>query len=537
MVKKMSKKIILLFIKEHKTSVFILIISIIFSVFLSLLPPLLLKYVIDNYLSTKKVDGIFLVAICYFLLFLVSGLFDIITSLCLSSMGGKLLYQTRKYMIRELHSFSYKTVTQTPAGELEIYYSKDVNSINLIVIDGFVSLIINFFKIIGIIISIFILSSYFGFISLFVVIIISFIVFFVLKRMAKCEIKNRELTGNVNNIVHETINNIKSIKIYTAKDYILKKYKKVLVKYFNNQNSINFFDSALSPLVIFFEHSVIIIFILVFGLKTNSNIITLGGLAGIISYLTNLFDPIIEASKKVQTIQYSVSGLKRIDNYFNLEKRNKNIVNRTNSNSLISIKNMDFSYDSRTKIFKNFNLKINKGEKIMITGISGVGKTTFLKLLYGLLSPNKGNITVNNINPYYMSEFDRRKYFGILFQEPFFSAESIRNELSVGKCFSTERLREVLNLCGLNDKFNDLDIIIDPESLSSGEKALFNLCRILLFDSDIIILDEVNSHIDNITYKKILKIINKEFINKTIISINHYGFLIKDIKVIEIKKY
>ena len=533
----MSKKIILLFIKNHKISSLILIISIIASVILSLLPPLLLKYIIDYYLNGKQVDGLFLVAVLYFSLFLAIGFFDIITSLCLSHMGSNLLYQTRKHMMKSLHNFSYKTLTSKTPAELEIYYSNDVSSINLIIIDGIVSLVINFFKVIGIIVSIFILSRYFGFISLFIVILISFIVFFVLNKMSKCETENRDLTGNVNSIVLETINNIKSIKIYSAKEYILKKYRRVLVKYFNNQNSINFFDSSLSPLVIFFEHSVIIIFILVFGLKVNSNIITLGALAGIISYMTNLFDPIIEAAKKVQTIQYSLSGLKRIDNYFNLEKRYRKNISRKKSNSLISVKNMGFSYDSKTKIFENFNLEIDKGEKIMITGISGVGKTTLLKLLYGLLSPNTGSIKIDNIDPYFIDESNRRKTFGILFQEPFFSGDSVRNELSVGKSFSNERIMETLRLCGLEDKFKNLDTIIDTESLSSGEKALFNLCRLLLFDSDIIFLDEVNSHIDNITYKKIVEIVNKKFENKTIISINHYGFLIKGVKVVEIKKY
>lgn len=532
----MIKKIILGYLREHYIISIILLLSILGSVFVSLLPPLLLKYIIDVYFIKSDSSGLFIIGVYYFLLFLLLGIFDIFTQISLSYFSGGILYKSRASMINTLHSFSYKTLTNKTVAEEEIYFSNDVNSINELIVNGIVSLVINLFKIIGIIISIFVLSPFFGYISLFVVIVVGLIVFFVLKKMFKAEFLNRSLVGNVNSIVLETLDNIKTIKIFHVKDYIIKKYDKVLSKFYKNKSTINFFDSSLSPVILVIEHSIIVLVIVLFGLNGNLIGLGVGTLAGLISYITNLFDPIVEFGKQAQTVQYSISGIKRLDEYFSQEKDLKENSIVRNNKAFIDINEMDFNYDKDNKIFKKFNLSINKGEKIMLSGESGAGKTTLIKIIYGLIKPTSGSVFVNGIPAFNMTRGLKKQTFGVLFQDPFFSGESIYNEITFGEKYSREKIDEALKLCELDTRFQDLSKTLDSDSLSSGEKALFNLARLLLRNNEIIILDEVNSHIDAITYRKIINILNSKFKENTIISINHYGILLENVKEIRINK-
>lgn len=192
---------------------------------------------------------------------------------------------------------------------------------------------------------------------------------------------------------------------------------------------------------------------------------------------------------------------------------------------------VSFSYDERTWIFKDLNLTINKGECVGLVGLNGSGKTTLIKLLMGLLKPQKGGIWIEGK---LLNEEERRKYFAPVFQyiklfpttlDKIISAkinptisdiESIKKEMSG---LPIEKTIDSLNkglktLIGPHYLENAVDI-------SGGESQWILFIRALMKRSPILILDEANSALDYFGEEKMYNIFSKTGQSKTLIFISH----------------
>lgn len=170
---------------------------------------------------------------------------------------------------------------------------------------------------------------------------------------------------------------------------------------------------------------------------------------------------------------------------------------------MIKINNLTFSYNDKN-IFENFSLEINDGEKIWLSGPSGAGKTTLIKLILGLLKPQKGNVDLNGLTP------------SVVFQEnrllPFYTV--IKNIELIGgdKALAKENLISL----GIGDTEN-----LYPDSLSGGMKRRAAIARALSVPFDLLILDEPFNGIDEENLESAAQRINQIALGKTLILISH----------------
>jgi ABC-type bacteriocin/lantibiotic exporter with double-glycine peptidase domain len=212
--------------------------------------------------------------------------------------------------------------------------------------------------------------------------------------------------------------------------------------------------------------------------------------------------------------------------------------------------NIFFSYKQPYKeIFKEINLEINKGEKIGIVGKSGVGKTTFLEILCGLIPPDKGDIIIyDNENKSRRTSVD---YFTYVSQDVILIEGSIKNNIAFGipeKLIDIKKIEQVCEVAVLSDFLNNLDCKLDTQigelgsKLSGGQKQRISIARALYFDKEIIILDEATSALDFVTEKNIINNLKFKYPEKTLILISHREaslsfcdriYDLKDFKIIE----
>lgn len=169
---------------------------------------------------------------------------------------------------------------------------------------------------------------------------------------------------------------------------------------------------------------------------------------------------------------------------------------------MIEIKNLSFSY-GENKIFNNLNLKVNKGERIILRGESGVGKTTLLRLILGLEKAKKGEINLNGSK------------ISVVFQEdrllPF---KTVLENLTL---FADEKtVLESLSLLGLSEAAN-----LYPAELSGGMARRVSIARALSVEADIYILDEAFSGLDSENIEKAARFINEKTAGKILIAVSH----------------
>ncbi len=194
--------------------------------------------------------------------------------------------------------------------------------------------------------------------------------------------------------------------------------------------------------------------------------------------------------------------------------------------SIISVRDVSFSYNEKKLGLKNINIEINKGEWIAILGHNGSGKSTLAKTLVGLLEPQKGKILIDQVLLNDETAYELRKKIGIVFQNPDnqFVGVTVRDDIAFGMenlCFPREEMLQKIDFYA--KKVGMLKYLDkQPSNLSGGQKQRVAIAGILAMHSDILIFDEATSMLDPYTRNDLIeyiKSLNKEGL--TIIMITH----------------
>lgn len=196
-------------------------------------------------------------------------------------------------------------------------------------------------------------------------------------------------------------------------------------------------------------------------------------------------------------------------------------------NRFIYVNNVVKKYQNKV-VLNNINVEIAKGEFITVIGSSGCGKTTFLKMINGLLNPDSGAIYINGIDIAKVNKIFLRRNIGYVIQEiGLFPHMTIRKNISYILRLKNEkdkekiekRVRYLINLVGLNEELLDRY----PGELSGGQRQRIGIARALSANPDIMLMDEPFASVDEITRKllqdEIIKIY-KEF-KMTVIFVTH----------------
>lgn len=194
--------------------------------------------------------------------------------------------------------------------------------------------------------------------------------------------------------------------------------------------------------------------------------------------------------------------------------------------SMVSVRNVCFSYNEKKIGLNNLNIEINKGEWIAILGHNGSGKSTLAKTLVGLLEPQEGEIYIDDVLLTEKTAYDVRKKIGIVFQNPDnqFVGVTVKDDIAFGMenlCVPREQMLEKIDFyaekVGMK-KYLDKQ----PSNLSGGQKQRVAIAGILAMRSDILIFDEATSMLDPYTRNDLIeymKSLHKEGL--TIIMITH----------------
>ena len=249
-------------------------------------------------------------------------------------------------------------------------------------------------------------------------------------------------------------------------------------------------------------------------------IVILSSSFGPVVALSNLSNNLVQTfacAQRLFDILDEVPAVEEVDGDIELESSN------------INIENVNFAYKNRDEnLLKDINLEIKPGDKIGILGESGCGKSTFLKLLMRFWDVNEGSISLDDKNIKTMPTKTLRRSQSLVTQETFLFNDSIENNIKIGKKGATEE--EVIAACkkasihefiktlpqGYKTNAGELG-----SNFSSGEKQRIGIARAFLHDADILILDEPTSNLDTLNEAEILKSINNECKDKSIVMVSH----------------
>ena len=530
----LTRKTLIDVIKNNIGATIGLIIIIIAVVLLSLVPPQILKIIIDTKLVTKNADGLMLLAGAYIGVLILIGIFDFLKGGILTVFGQKIVKQMRKEMFLKLERVQTTFLSANSSGVITSRFTNDVDNVNSLFADGLISMIIDCLKIIGIIASIWMFGTGLGILTLCLVPIIYGLTKVFQKRMLAAQIENLKQLGNVNNHISESLKNVHMIKAYSKEYYMESVFCKRLKNNYETINQVNFYDAIYAPIIQVFRAFVVTIIVIMASENGTLLGISIGMVAASIELITNLFSPIETLGMELQNVQKGLSGIKRVNDFY-LEQeddcKNSNLkledILSDGKNVTIVFDNLSFFYEESNPILVDMKLELKAQTFTTFVGRTGVGKSTLFKLVMGLLKPNSGAILVNGIDVYTIPNELKRRIFGYVEQSFSFVKGTIEEQISLGdKRITREQVEQVMKFVGLHEYVMNMEsaydtIVTDETAFSQGQKQLLSIARAIVLKPAVLLLDEITANLDLVTENHVLTILQKAEKERTILSISH----------------
>ncbi len=261
--------------------------------------------------------------------------------------------------------------------------------------------------------------------------------------------------------------------------------------------------------------------------------ITLGMMIAIQYIIGQLSAPVGQFVGFMQSLQKAQIGLERINEIQNKEDEepeNKRKIQKVPTHEDIILENVSFHYNGprSLKILDNINLTIENGKVTAIVGASGSGKTTLLKLLLRFYVPTSGNISLGNTALKEYSESQWRKNCGVVMQEGFIFYDTVINNIALmDKEPNMEKVRKAIEMSCTNDFIHTLPlglntkIGLDGRGISTGQKQRLLIARAIYKNAPYLILDEATNSLDASNELKIMKNLNLFFQGKTVLVVAH----------------
>lgn len=534
MKKNMVRESFLQTVKKNKKLTILLLIAIVGVVLTSLIPPQILKRVIDQNLIPQNKNGLLHLAVLYFIVILSIGIFDFVKEAAITILGQRITKAIRMNMMEKLERINMGFFTANASGVIVSRFTNDVESISSMFTNGIVGMIVDCFKIIGIIISVWLFHVNLGILTLFLLPVIYGITRSFQKSMLKAQIENRIIVSKVNNHIGESIKNMIMIKAFSKEPYMENRYKEYLLDNYKTIEKVNFYDAVFSPIIQILRAVVIAIIAILASRQLHLLGISIGMVAASIELISNLFAPIEELGMEFQNIQQAVSGIYRVNSFFDEQEdeckqneyRTETMITKPGEVSL-AFHNLSFHYEEGKDVLKDLDILINPYDKVTFIGRTGVGKSTLFKLILGLLKPTKGRITINGTDVYSIPNTEKRKIFGYVEQNFHMVKGTVADQISLqDESITKDQIKDALQYVGMLTYVealeNGCDTVVTNEGLfSQGQKQLLSIARAIVTNPPILLFDEITANLDSLTEEKIVSVLKEISDTHMNLSISH----------------
>ncbi|MFZ5969100.1 MAG: ABC transporter ATP-binding protein [Bacillota bacterium] len=505
--------------------------------FLELLPPILLKGILDIHLKQGALDQVWLAAVYYLAASMGSSILSFSQTYITTYIGQNILMDLRLLMAEHIAKLPMSYYNKTPIGEIMSYMSSDVDSVNALFSSGLISGFTDLMKVFGIAAAMYTISPTLSFIALIAIPILFIVANYFRKNILKAQVEIRKAVGNINTFLQELFNGMRIVKFYGKENEYEERFQNPLRGHLKAIGHAAVFDSYF-PCVMQTIRALTIAAVVLLGAKTSSfdmTVVTVGSLAAFADLVGRLLSPIEALSQEFQTIQQAVAGLKRITEFLGEEIEDKGEIQYLRNQSMtdgekikITIRNVGFGYTAEKPILRDVSMEIAEGKKIAIVGRTGAGKTSLMNLIAGLYKPDGGEINISGIAPYRLHAVDRRKLIGIVPQNIHIFEGTIRENITLrDHTITKEEVEKAAKIVGLHHFLTTLpdgyDTIIGVlgTQLSYGQLQLLSLTRAIVSDPPILLLDEPTSGMDALTENMIFSAFRAIGSKRTIITISH----------------
>lgn len=508
---------------EEKNVLIIAFVAMIITAILNLAGPIIIGYTVDNYIQTMKFDGVLLYSGILLVMYIVALGAGYLQTKLMGNVGQRMLYNLRNLVFNKLQELPFDFFNQNKAGDLISRINNDTDKVN----QFFSQSLMQFIRVILIMIGagIFLLSIHveLGLATLAPALLILAFTKIMSAWVKKQNALNLKSVGNLSSEVQESLNNFKVVVAFNRRDYFRKRFEEVNNTNYTTSIKAGIANNSYLPVYTLFSNIGLLI-VLAFGIHFISlGQFTIGLLISFIAYTNSFYGPLRQLASLWASFQVALAAWDRIRKILELES---NLVQKTgesrvavDADSILTFKDVTFSYPNGTEVLHNINFTLRRGKTYAFVGPTGGGKTTTASLSARLYDPTKGTVVLDGRDIRSYSPEERVKKIGFILQDPFLFSGTVRENIMYGNelcenC-SNENMEKMIQDSGLEsllqrfDKGLDTKVEISGDGISLGQKQLIAFMQIVLRKPDLVILDEATANIDTVTEKLLDEILQK----------------------------
>ena len=536
-----TSRIIFNYLLEHKLKIFLALVMMVISAGATGLHAWLVRPALDEVLIKGNKEMLFLIPIAIIIVTLIKGLATYTHSYQMSKVAHSIIAKLQKQMFEKLMYLNLKFYNDSKSGNLISRLINDTYYLRLAIVKSVTGVIKD------VLVIFFLLGNMFY--QSWTLTIFAFFAFpLAIWPIRKIGKSIRKITYTIqneiavfSNVLAESIKGIRQVKAYTKENYEKKRaFETVgyIQKYFTKSA---FISNRLSPLMEFIGSLAIALSIYVGGVFVLNETMTTGQFMSFLVSLLLAYQPVKALGNLNISVQEGLAGAERIFNLLDTSRDKIENISKENNIRLdgdIILKNVSFAYDKK-RVLEEVNIKIPRGKKVAIVGLSGSGKSTIANIVLRFFDQFDGEISIGSKNIKNMELTDLRNNISMVTQETVLFNDTISNNIKYGKLNANDmEVENVAKLSGIHEFSNSLDkklnTIIGESGikLSGGQRQRIAIARALIKNAPILIMDEATSSLDNITEKEILITIKKLMENRTTLIIAHRLSTIEDSDII-----
>ena len=493
--------------------------------------PLLMQIGIDQYIKLGVPDGLSRLALYMLLAMLADFVFSYFEEYRLQMLGQRVMYDMRMAIFSHIQKLDVGFFDRNPVGRLMTRVMGDVQVLNELFTSGVITIFANLIKIVGIMVIMLCMNWKLA-LAMFVVFPIIFgatTVYQIYSRRAFRD--QRKHLARINAFLQENIVGMTTVQLFAQERRSFLKFDERNQAYLQAGLRSVFYFAIFFPLIEIAGSLATAIIVWYGGVQILTGVLTFGVLVLFIQYGQRLFWPIRELSEQYTIFQSAMASSERI---FDLLDRQPTIADTVEPKEIgamkgeIEFQNVCFAYNDENYVLRDVSFKVKPGEKVAIVGQTGAGKTSIINLLCRFYEVNSGHILIDGIDIRELKLENLRRAISIVQQNIFLFSGTIDNNLRLGEEDITPNqaitAAKEVHLDPFVQKMPDgyaTEVKEGGSALSVGQKQLVAFARALVFNPDILILDEATSSVDTETERLIQDGLKRLMANRTSIIIAH----------------
>jgi ATP-binding cassette subfamily B protein len=493
------------YFRKYKNQVIVAGLMLLGSTVLSLFGPVLLKRAIDVDIARGSIPGLLRTAAVYFVLQLVVFGISYFQRIALAVVGENAAADLKESLYQYILKLPVSFFDHNPVGRLITRTESDTEALKQLFATTAVVLAQDIVLLLGMSVVMAIVNW-----KLFLIVIVLFPPFLLAfnwfqRKVRPVYVSIRRTVAEINNFINETIRGLAVVQATNRQDYFADKMDQLNREKFKKEMRGQFYWYRIWFLVDFGEVIGFVLILGVGGLWALKGGLTIGSLFLFVSYVTRVFQPIRGLSDQINVMQRAFASAQRMFGIFDTVPEQPDHVTRQAAKLAqgLQIDGVNFGYEGRDLVLKDVNLDVRKGEKIALVGETGGGKTSIISLLVKFYEPQAGRILVDGIDLHQLDNKSLRRQVGFVPQEVIlFPGTVLENLRLFDESVTPERVHDAARRARIHEKIlqfpqgYETNLIERGINLSLGERQLLAFARALVFNPELLILDEATSSVD-----------------------------------------